>query len=79
MNDSNPSTSYAAIPRPAWNKGKIIGPRPPLRSGHVWSIRAKLHLERRLRDLALFSLAIDSKLRGCDLITLRVGDVAPNG
>jgi integrase len=45
----------------------------------VWSIRAKLDLERRLRDLALFNLAIDSKLRGCDLISLRVSDVAPNG
>src|SRR5262249_40204637 len=55
---------------------KIIGPRPPLQPGHVWSIRAKLHLERQLRDLALFNLAIDSKLRGCDLIALRVSDVA---
>src|SRR6516165_2416129 len=47
--------------------------------GHVWSIRAKLQLERRVRDLALFNLAIDSKLRGCDLVALRVDDVAPNG
>ena len=47
--------------------------------GHVWLIRAKLRFERRLRDLALFNLAIDSKLRGCDLVALRVGDVAPNG
>jgi integrase len=45
----------------------------------VWLIRAKLHLERRRRDLALFNLAIDSKLRGCDLVALRVDDVAPNG
>jgi len=45
----------------------------------VWLIRAKLRFERRLRDLALFNLAIDSKLRGCDLVALRVGDVAPNG
>ena len=50
-----------------------------MRPGHVWSIRAKLHLEQRLRDLALFNLAIDSKLQGCDLIALRVSDVAPNG
>jgi hypothetical protein len=50
-----------------------------LRLGHVWSIRAKLQLERRTRDLAMFNLAIDSKLRGCDLVALRVGDVAPNG
>jgi integrase len=79
MDDSDASPFHTATARPAWNKGKIIGPRPPLRPGHVWSIRAKLHLEQRLRDLALFNLAIDSKLRGCDLIALRVGDVAPNG
>ncbi len=54
-------------------------PEPPLRPGHVWLIRAKLQLERRTRDLALFNLAIDSKLRGCDLVALRVDDVAPNG
>ena len=64
---------------PAWNKGKLTGPKPPLRPGHVWSIRAKLQLERRTRDLAMFNLAIDSKLRGCDLVALRVDDVAPNG
>ena len=79
MNDNDPSPSDTAPARPAWNKGKIIGPRPPLRPGHVWSIRAKLHLEGRHRDLALFNLAIDSKLRGCDLVTLRVSDVAHNG
>jgi len=45
----------------------------------VWSIRAKLQLEHRARDLAMFNLAIDSKLRGCDLVALRVDDVAPNG
>jgi integrase len=50
-----------------------------LRPGHVWLIRAKLQLERRTRDLALFNLAIDSKLRGCDLTALRIDDVAPNG
>jgi integrase len=80
MNDfsplSSPSTGHSRSP---WNKGKIIGPRPPLRPGHVWSIRAKLHLELRVRDLALFNLAIDSKLRGCDRVALRVDDVAPYG
>jgi integrase len=65
--------------RPASNKGKLTGPKPPLRPGHVSLIRAKLQLERRTRDLALFNLAIDSKLRGCDLVALRVDDVAPNG
>ena len=76
MND-NPSNAVAPD-RPAWNKGKLTGPKPPLRPGHVWSIRARLQLERRTRDLALFNLAIDSKLRGCDLVALRVDDVAPN-
>ena len=77
MNDSNPQSSNAGPDRPAWNKGKLTGPKPPLRPGHVWLIRAKLQLERRTRDLALFNLAIDSKLRGCDLVALRVDDVAP--
>ena len=79
MNDSNPSSQMARARRPAWNKGKLTGPKPPLRPGHVWSIRAKLQLERRTRDLAMFNLAIDSKLRGCDLVALRVDDVAPTG
>jgi hypothetical protein len=64
MNDSHPPSSPAEPPRAARNKGKLTGPKPPLRPGHVWSIRAKLQLERRTRDLALFILAIDSKLRG---------------
>jgi hypothetical protein len=76
MNDSHPPSSPAEPPRAARNKGKLTGPKPPLRPGHVWSIRAKLQLERRTRDLALFNLAIDSKLRGCDLVALRVDDVA---
>ena len=63
MNDSDPSSQTARPRRPAWNKGKLTGPKPPLRLGHVWSIRAKLQLERRTRDLAMFNLAIDSKLR----------------
>ena len=62
-----------------WNKGKLIGAKPPLRAKHVWSIRTKLQVEGRTRDLAMFNLAIDSKLRGCDVVDLRVEDVAPNG
>ena len=65
--------------RPPWNKGKLTGQKPPLLPKHVWAIRTKLHLDGRVRDLALFNLAIDSKLRGCDLVTLRAGDVAPHG
>jgi integrase len=64
--------------REPWNKGKLIGAKPPLRSKHVWSIRTKLQVERQTRDLAMFNLAIDSKLRGCD-VALRVEDVAPCG
>ena len=80
MNDSDPpSNTTPHRRRPAWNKGKMPGPKPPLRPGHVWAIRAKLQLEKRTRDLAMFNLAIDSKLRGCDLVALRVDDVAPNG
>jgi hypothetical protein len=62
-----------------WNKGKLIGPKPPLQPKHVWSIRSKLQLEGRTRDLAMFNLSIDSKLRGCDLVALKVNDIAPNG
>jgi hypothetical protein len=53
-----------------WNKGKMIGAKPPLRPKHVWSIRTKLQIEGRIRDLAMFNLAIDSKLRGCDVVSL---------
>ena len=62
-----------------WNKGNLIGAKPPLRSKHVWSIRTKLQVEGRTRDLAMFNLAIDSKLRGCDVVALKVEDVAPSG
>ncbi len=62
-----------------WNKGKLVGPKPPLRPKHVWSIRTKLQELGRTRDLAIFNLAIDSKLRGCDVVSLKVEDVAPHG
>jgi integrase len=65
--------------RAPWNKGKLIGTKPPLWPKHVWSIRTKLQIEGRIRELALFNLAIDSKLRGCDVVGLRVEDIAPNG
>src|SRR3989442_15493232 len=68
-----------ASKRTPWNKGKLIGVKPPLRPKHVWSIRTKLQVEGRTRDLAMFNLAIDSKLRGCDVVALKVDDVAPNG
>jgi integrase len=62
-----------------WNKGKLIGAKPPLLARHVWSIRTKLQIEKRTRDLAMFNLAIDSKLRGCDVVAMKVEDIAPNG
>ena len=65
--------------RPPWNKGKLIGAKPPLLPKHIWSIRTRLLVEGRIRDLAMFNVAIDSKLRGCDVVALLVEDVAPNG
>src|SRR5260370_7922333 len=72
-------TCSPANKRTPWNKGKLIGARPPLRPKHIWSIRTRLLVEGRIRDLALFNLAIDSKLRGCDVVAVKVEDVAPNG
>jgi len=62
-----------------WNKGRLIGPKPPLKLPEIWAIRIRLQLANRPRDLALFNLAIDSKLRSCDLVKLRVQDVAQGG
>lgn len=59
-----------------WNKGKLVGQKPPLKLREIWAIRIRLQLARRTRDLALFNLAIDSKLRACDLVRIRVRDVA---
>jgi len=61
--------------RVPWNKGKITGQKPPLKRNEIWAIRVRLQIQRRTRDLALFNLAIDSKLRACDLVRLRVRDV----
>jgi integrase len=68
-----------AVARSPWNKGKLTGAKPPLQPKHVWAIRTKLQVEGRPRDLAMFNLAIDSKLRGCDLVALKVENVAPGG
>jgi hypothetical protein len=65
--------------RMPWNKGKLTGPKPPLRTKNVWSIRTKLQVEGRTRDLAMFNFAIDSKLRACDVVRIKVDDVAPLG
>ena len=62
-----------------WNRGRLIGQKPPLKLREVWAIRIRLQIQERLRDLAMFNLAIDSKLRGCDLVALRVDDVLLGG
>ena len=74
--DANLSPTPKRVP---WNKGKLIGAKPPLRQKHVWAIRSMLQNELNKRDQAMFNLAIDSKLRGCDIVAIRVDDVAPNG
>jgi integrase len=74
--DSKLSPSPRKVP---WNKGRLSGQKRPLKPKDVWAIRVRLELQRRKRDLALFNLAIDSKLRGCDLVRLRVNDVCVGG
>lgn len=65
--------------RTPWNKGKITGQKAPLKLKEIWAIRFRLQEQRRARELALFNLAIDSKLRGCDPVRLRVSDIAQGG
>lgn len=67
------------FPTKPWNSGKLIGPKPPLKPKHIWAIRQQLKTSHRVRDLAMFNCAIDTKLRGCDLVKLRVSDVALGG
>ena len=67
--------SVQEVSRVPWNHGRMIGPKPPLKPKHIWAIRTRLQHEHRVRDLAMFNLAIDSKLRGCDLVRLRVSDI----
>jgi hypothetical protein len=61
--------------RVPWNKGKIIGQKAPLKPKDIWSIRVRLQMQHRIKELALFNLGFDSKLRGCDLVSLRVRDI----
>ena len=67
--------SFGGSAKTPWNRGRLIGQKRPLRPKEVWAIRVRLQLEGRKRDLALFNLAVDSKLRGWDLVRLRVSDV----
>jgi integrase len=62
-------------PREPWNKGKIVGQKAPFKTKDIWALRVRLQIDSRLRELALFNLGIDSKLRGCDLVSLRVRDI----
>ena len=67
---------HGSMPRLPWNKGKLVGQKAPLKQREIWAIRIRLQLTERTRELALFNLAVDSKLRSCDLLQLRVRDVA---
>src|SRR5438477_6569858 len=71
--------SFVDLAKDPWNKGRLIGQKRPLKPKEVWAIRVRLQLEERRRDLALFNLALDSKLRGCDLVRLQVNDVCVGG
>ncbi|VUD46637.1 hypothetical protein TDB9533_00863 [Thalassocella blandensis] len=59
-----------------WNKGKLVGQKPPLKLQEIWAIRVRLQIFNNFRDLALFNIAIDSKLRSCDLVKLKVRDIS---
>ena len=71
--------ALATVRKAPWNKGKLVGQKSPLKLRDIWAIRVRLQLGEKTRDLALFNLAIDSKLRACDLVKLRVTDVAHGG
>ena len=73
------SMQPSALSSPPWNRGRVIGQKLPLRLRDIFGVRVRLQLQDRVRDLALFNLAIDSKLRGCDLVALRVCDLAREG
>lgn len=73
---TEPNVAESGTTRAPWNKGKLTGQKPPLKLREIWAIRIRLQIAERARDLALFNVAIDSKLRGCDLVRLRVRDVA---
>jgi integrase len=62
-----------------WNAGRLVGPKAPLKPKHIWAIRQQLKTEHQIRDLAMFNCALDAKLRGCDLVKLRISDVAIGG
>jgi len=67
--------THPAAHRDPWNKGKIVGQKAPLKLKDIWALRVRLQMAHRVRELALFNRGIDSKLRGCDLVKLKVRDV----
>lgn len=78
ISNFNLLTESPQLPEPG-PKGRLIGQKPPLKPREVWAIRVRLQVEGKRRDQALFNLAIDSKLRSCDLVALRVSDVVTGG
>ena len=78
MQSNEPSVS--GVPkRTPWDRGKLVGAKPPLRAKHVWLIRTKLQVEGRAQDSAMFNRTIDSKLRSCNVAAITVEDIAPSG
>ncbi len=75
----NTQTAQKPSDRPVWNRGELVGQESPPRLSEIWAIRVRLEICERGRNLALFNLAIDGKLRGCDLVQLRMRDVANGG
>ena len=74
-----PETELDATKRPVWNAGRTVGAKRALKPKQIWEIRFYLNQRRRLRDRALFDRAIDSKLRGCDLVQMKIGDIVSGG
>lgn len=73
--ETNMETPESTVCRQPWNKGKVVGQKLPFKLKDIWALRVRLQMQSRVRELALFNLGIDSKLRGCDLVALKVRDV----
>ena len=74
-----PETEHKSPKRQVWNAGRTVGAKRALKPKQIWEIRFYLNQRRRLRDRALFDLAIDSKLRGCDFVRMKIGDIVSGG
>jgi hypothetical protein len=75
----NTTTHSEKTTRSPWNKGRLIGQKLPIKLKEIWAVRIRLQLAKQVRELALFNLGLDSKLRGCDLVGLKVSDIAQGG